>query len=42
MPNPNVQKMLDSFDDLTLVQKTYTLSNQQEEQILNMTTFALR
>ncbi|HIK62694.1 MAG TPA: hypothetical protein EYG01_01655 [Flavobacteriales bacterium] len=36
MPNPTVQKMLDSFDDLTLVQKTYTLSSQQEEQILNM------
>ena len=36
MPNPTIQKMLDSFDDLTLLQKTYMLGDQQEEQLLKM------
>ena len=36
MPNATVQKMLDSFDNLTLLQKTYTLADQQEEKLRNM------
>ena len=36
MPNSTVCKMLDSFDDLTLLQKTYTIGKQQEEKLRQM------
>ncbi len=36
MPNTTVQKMLDSFDDLTLLQKTYRLADKEEEKLLNI------
>lgn len=36
MPNATVQKMLDSFDDLTLLQETYVLGDKEEEKLLKV------
>lgn len=36
MPNETIKRMLDSFDGLTLLQNTYSLSDQQEQKLRKM------